>query len=140
MGRFTLLELPVSIRLKLAAGCLLALSWAVPVQAAFTLPGDAMRCTRSATLLNCADRFGNHYGIAQRGNDTLMRGFDTISGQTWAQTSTTYGRLQLFTGVASNGELWVGSSRRIGWNVVSRLSSSNGERERVNCNRMMGCR
>lgn len=124
---------------QLAAGGFLLLAFTSSAHAAFTLPGDAMGCTRSATLLNCTDRFGNHYGIAQRGNDTLMRGFDAISGQTWAQTSTTYGRLQLFTGVASNGELWVGSSRRIGWNVVSRFSSSNGERERVNCNRMMGC-
>lgn len=127
-------------RLKFAAGSLLALCMAIPVQAAFMLPGDAMRCTRSATLLNCTDRFGNHYGIAQQGSDTLMRGFDAISGHTWAQTSTTYGRLQLFTGVSSDGQLWVGSSRRIGWNVVGRLSSSSGERDRVNCNRLSGCR
>ena len=111
-----------------------------PVQAAFSLPGDAMRCTRTATLANCSDRFGNHYGIVQRGGDTLMRGFDVISGLTWAQTSTTYGRLVLFTGVSSDGEVWFGSSRRIGWNAVSRLSSSQGERERVSCNRISGCR
>ncbi|SDI39824.1 hypothetical protein SAMN05216588_11631 [Pseudomonas flavescens] len=108
--------------------------------AGLPLPGEAMRCTRSATLINCTDRLGNHYGIVQQGSDTLMRGFDVISGQRWAQTSISYGRLQLFTGVSSNGELWVGSSRRIGWNVVSRISSSRGERDRVNCNRMTGCR
>ncbi|GLX14805.1 hypothetical protein Pstr01_30440 [Pseudomonas straminea] len=116
--------------------CCLTLS----AQAAFTLPGDAMRCTRSATLLNCSDRFGNHYGMRQQGSDTLMRGFDVISGLSWAQTSTTYGRLQIFTGVSADGEVWFGSSRRIGWNVVSRLSSSQGERDRVNCNRLNGCR
>lgn len=124
---------------QLVMGSVLLLACALPAQAAFTLPGDAMRCTRSATLVNCSDRFGNHYGIVQQGSDTLMRGFDAISGQRWAQTSTTYGRLQLFTGISSNGELWVGTSRRIGWNVVSRFSSSKGERGRVNCNRMIGC-
>lgn len=112
----------------------------VSAHAAFTLPGDAMRCTRSAMLLNCTDRFGNHYGIVQQGNDTLMRGFDVISGFSWSQTSTTYGRLQLFTGVSADGRVWFGSSRRIGWNVVSRLSSSQGDRDRVNCNRLSGCR
>ncbi|SHM41063.1 hypothetical protein [Phytopseudomonas punonensis] len=125
--------------IKLAA-CLLLMMQALPSHAAFTLPGDAMRCTRSATLLNCTDRFGNHYGIVQRGNDTLMRGFDVISRLSWAQTSTTYGRLQIFTGVSADGQVWFGSSRRIGWNVVSRLSSSQGERDRVNCNRLNGCR
>ncbi len=123
-----------------SAICLLFVALALPAQAAFTLPGDAMRCTRSATLLNCTDRFGNHYGIVQQGNDTLMRGYDVISGLSWAQTSTTYGRLQLFTGVSADGQVWFGSSRRIGWNVVSRLSSSKGERDRVNCNRLSGCR
>ncbi|AEF22189.1 hypothetical protein [Pseudomonas fulva] len=112
----------------------------LPAHAAFTLPGDAMRCTRSAMLLNCTDRFGNHYGMLQQANDTLMRGFDVISGLSWAQTSTTYGRLQIFTGVSADGEVWFGSSRRIGWNVVSRLSSSQGDRDRVNCNRLNGCR
>ncbi|WP_411269324.1 hypothetical protein [Phytopseudomonas dryadis] len=130
----------MSICLKLVPGVLLACLWTLPAQAAFMLPGDAMQCVRSASVLNCTDRFGNHYGIVQRGNDTLMRGFDAISGQTWAQTSTTYGRLQLFTGISSSGELWVGSSRRIGWNVVSRFSSSQGERDRVSCNRISGCR
>ncbi|MEQ9727260.1 hypothetical protein ABRP29_16635 [Pseudomonas sp. WHRI 8822A] len=125
--------------ITLAAGLLLMVQ-ALPSYAAFTLPGDAMRCTRSATLLNCMDRFGNHYGIVQQGNDTLMRGFDVISGLSWSQTSTTYGRLQLFTGVSADGQVWFGSSRRIGWNVVSRLSSSQGDRDRVNCNRLSGCR
>jgi hypothetical protein len=118
----------------------LLLCLSLSAQAAFTLPGDAMRCTRSAMLLNCTDRFGNHYGIVQQGNDTLMRGFDVISGLSWSQTSTTYGRLQLFTGVSADGQVWFGSSRRIGWNVVSRLSSSQGDRDRVNCNRLSGCR
>jgi hypothetical protein len=112
---------------------------ALPAQAAFVLPGNAMKCTRSATLVNCTDRFGNHFGIVQQGSDTLMRGFDVISGQYWGQASTRYGRQQLLSGVTRSGEAWFGFSQRIGWNVISRVSSSEGSRGRVTCNRLIGC-
>jgi hypothetical protein len=125
--------------LRVLSGLLLMSMATSSGHAALVLPGNAMKCVRSAALVNCVDRFGNHYGIVQQGHDTWMRGFDAISGQSWSQVSTQYGRLQLFTGVTSTGDIWFGSSRRIGWNVLSRVTNSSGQRERVTCNRLIGC-
>jgi hypothetical protein len=36
--------------------------------------------------------------------------------------------LTFFTGLASDGEAWVGYSRRVGWTTLNRVSSSSGQR------------
>ncbi|MCQ4272365.1 glutamine synthetase [Pseudomonas kuykendallii] len=108
-------------------------------QARLLLPLPKTDCLRSANLLVCEDRLGNAYAVAKVGSDTYLRGYDSLSGRHWRQTSSRYGRLTFFSGIASDGEIWIGSSRRLGWNDVSRLSSSSGTRGSVTCNRLVGC-
>lgn len=48
--------------------------------------------------------------------------------------------VDFFTGLASNGEAWVGYSRRVGWTTLNRVSSSSGERFKLHCSLIEGCR
>ena len=120
--------------------CLALLLLAPAAQAQGFLPGTRpAECAYLRTVLACMDRLGNHYSVATGGNDTWLRGYDAASGRRWAQTNTRYGRLTFFSGIASDGEIWVGLSRNIGWTSVSRLSSSSGQRQRLTCGRVSGC-
>ncbi|MCU1735590.1 MULTISPECIES: glutamine synthetase [unclassified Pseudomonas] len=96
-------------------------------------------CNRSANLLACADRQGGYYSVQTQGATTYLRGYDALSERRWAQTNSRYGQLTFFTGIASDGEAWVGYSRRVGWTTLNRVSSSSGQRFNLRCNRLSGC-
>ena len=69
-------------------------------------------------------------------------GYDlgTVIGKRyWAQTNSRYGQLTFFTGLASDGEAWVGYTRRVGWTTINRFSSSGGASAKFTCSRMTGC-
>ncbi len=97
------------------------------------------KCTRSANLLACVDPDGNTYSVATAGSTTYMRGFEVSGKRYWAQTSSRYGQLTFFTGLASDGEAWVGYSRRVGWTTLNRFSSSGGSSGKFTCSRLTGC-
>ncbi|MFG0541612.1 glutamine synthetase [Pseudomonas sp. YQ_5] len=97
-------------------------------------------CTRSATLLACQDGKGNYYSVRTEGSTFYLRGYDFTTRRLWAQTNSRYGTLTFFTGLASDGETWVGYSRRVGWTTLNRVSSSSGERFKVHCSLIEGCR
>ncbi|NWB31485.1 glutamine synthetase [Pseudomonas gingeri] len=103
------------------------------------IPGPLASCTRSATLLACKDAAGNAYGVATVGKTIYLQGFEVIGKRYWAQTSSRYGQLTFFTGIASDGEAWVGYSRRVGWTTQNRFSSSGGLSRKFVCDRMVGC-
>ncbi|WHS60341.1 glutamine synthetase [Pseudomonas sp. G2-4] len=96
-------------------------------------------CTRSANLLACVDGQGNAYSVATTGSTIYLRGFEATSHRYWAQTNSRYGQLTFFTGLASDGESWVGYSRRVGWTTINRFSSSGGSTGKFVCGRMNGC-
>jgi hypothetical protein len=96
-------------------------------------------CTRSANLLACVDLQSNAYSVATAGNTTYLRGFEAVGRRYWAQTNSRYGQLTFFTGLASDGESWVGYSRRVGWTTLNRFSSSGGSQGAFTCGRMNGC-
>lgn len=96
-------------------------------------------CTRSANLLACSDGLGNYYSVATAGNTVYLRGFEADSRRIWAQTNSRYGQLTFFTGLASDGESWVGYSRRVGWTTLNRFSSSGGSSGKFICARVSGC-
>ncbi|WP_095148842.1 glutamine synthetase [Pseudomonas sp. Irchel s3a18] len=106
---------------------------------AFAQAPDLATCTRSANLLACMDRDGNAYSVATAGNTTYMRGFEVSGKRYWVQTSSRYGQLTFFTGLASDGEAWVGYSRRVGWTTLNRFSSSGGSSGKFTCSRLTGC-
>ena len=97
-------------------------------------------CTRSATLLACQDGKGNYYSVRTEGRTLYLRGYDFNSRRLWAQTKSRYGSLMFFTGLASDGEAWVGYSRRVGWTTLNRVSSSSGQRFNLHCSLIGGCR
>ena len=84
-------------------------------------------CTRSATLLACQDGKGSYYSVRTEGSTFYLRGYEHTSRRLWAQTNSRYGSLTFYTGLASDGEAWVGYSRRIGWTTLNRLdTTANG--------------
>jgi hypothetical protein len=96
-------------------------------------------CTRSANLLACVDGEGNAYSVNTAGSTIYLRGFDKAGNRYWAQTNSRYGQLTFFTGIASDGEAWVGYTRRVGWTTLNRFSSSGGSSAKFTCNRLTGC-
>ncbi|MGE8065738.1 glutamine synthetase [Pseudomonas sp. NPDC089569] len=96
-------------------------------------------CTRSANLLACVDGEGNAYSVNTAGSTIYLRGFEAAARRYWAQTSSRYGQLTFFTGIASDGEAWVGYNRRVGWTTINRFSSSGGTGGKFTCNRISGC-
>ncbi|WP_084378332.1 glutamine synthetase [Pseudomonas mucidolens] len=108
-------------------------------QANAQVPSPLANCTRSANLLACVDPEGNAYSVATHGNTTYLRGFEVLGKRYWAQTNSRYGQLTFFTGLASDGEAWVGYTRRVGWTTINRFSSSGGTSAKFTCNRLTGC-
>lgn len=117
---------------------LLSLSLMIAVDAWGQIPSLAT-CTRSANLLACVDPEGNAYSVNTVGSTIYLRGFEVLGKRYWAQTSSRYGQLTFFTGLASDGEAWVGYSRRVGWTTINRFSSSGGSSGKFTCSRITGC-
>ena len=102
-------------------------------------PSPLANCTRSANLLACVDPLGNAYSVATVASTTYLRGYEVIGKRYWAQTNSRYGQLTFFTGLASDGEAWVGYTRRVGWTTLNRFSSSGGASAKFTCSRITGC-
>ncbi len=136
-----MLELVRSLRNAMgnALKCaLLSLSLLITVDAWGQIPSLA-KCTRSANLLACVDHDGNAYSVNTVGSTLYLRGFEVAGKRYWAQTSSRYGQLTFFTGLASDGEAWVGYTRRVGWTTINRFSSSGGSSGKFTCSRITGC-
>ncbi|NSX07979.1 glutamine synthetase [Pseudomonas lini] len=117
---------------------LLSLSLLIAVDAWGQVPSLA-NCTRSANLLACVDADGNAYSVNTVDSTIYLRGFEVAGKRQWAQTNSRYGQLTFFTGIASDGEAWVGYNRRVGWTTINRFSSSGGSSGKFTCSRMTGC-
>ena len=117
---------------------LIMLSLMVAADAMAQIPSLA-KCTRSANLLACVDADGNAYSVNTVGSTIYLRGFETVGKRYWAQTNSRYGQLTFFTGIASDGEAWVGYNRRVGWTTINRFSSSGGSSAKFTCSRIAGC-
>ncbi|MGH8334002.1 MAG: glutamine synthetase [Pseudomonas fluorescens] len=117
---------------------LMSISLLVTVDAWAQIPSLA-QCTRSANLLACVDGDGNAYSVNTVGSTIYLRGYEAVGKRHWAQTNSRYGQLTFFTGLASDGEAWVGYNRRIGWTTINRFSSSGGSSGKFTCSRMTGC-
>lgn len=117
-----------------------ALLLCLPVAAqALPLSQGLALCTRSATLLACGDAQGNYYSVRIEGSTTYLRGYEVEGRRLWTQINSRYGQLTFYTGLASDGETWVGYSRKVGWTTFNRVSSSSGQRFKVRCERLSGC-
>lgn len=128
-------RIPMRIALKSA---LVTFSLLLAIDARAQIPNLAT-CTRSANLLACVDADGNTYSVNTVGSTIYLRGFEGVGKRYWAQTNSRYGQLTFFTGIASDGEAWVGYNRRVGWTTINRFSSSGGSSARFTCSRISGC-
>jgi hypothetical protein len=118
----------------------LALLVSACAMAAPPQPGKALAlCAQSANLLACHDAEGNAYSVATAGKTLWLRGYEAGSKRRWVQTNSRYGQLTFFSGLASDGEAWIGTIQRVGWTTISRVSSSSGTRTRIMCSRVTGC-
>ena len=126
---------PMRTALKLT---LMSVSLLLAVDAWAQIP-SLVKCTRSANLLACVDADGNAYSVNTVGSTIYLRGFERVGKRYWAQTNSRYGQLTFFTGIASDGEAWVGYNRRVGWTTINRFSSSGGSNARFTCSRITGC-
>lgn len=103
-------------------------------------PGNGLaQCTQSANLLACHDADGNVYSVATAGKTLWLLGYEAGSKRRWVQTNSRYDQLTFFTGLASDGEAWIGTIQRVGWTTISRVSSSSGTRTKIMCSRVTGC-
>ncbi|MDB5996235.1 MAG: hypothetical protein JWP42_3371 [Pseudomonas sp.] len=126
---------PMRIALKTA---LMSVSLLLALDALAQVPNLA-KCTRSANLLACVDADGNAYSVNTGGSTIYLRGVERAGKRYWAQTNSRYGQLTFFTGIASDGEAWVGYNRRVGWTTINRFSSSGGSSAKFTCSRITGC-
>ncbi|WP_322845334.1 glutamine synthetase [Pseudomonas sp. B33.4] len=125
--------------MKTALKCsLLSLGFLVAGDTWAQIPALAS-CTRSANLLACVDAEGNAYSVNTVGSTLYLRGFEKARQRYWAQTNSRFGQLTFFTGIASDGEAWVGYTRRVGWTTINRFSSSGGSSAKFTCSRIAGC-
>lgn len=102
-------------------------------------PPALASCTRSANLLACVDADGNAYSVNTVGKTLYLRGFEKSGKRYWAQTNSRFGQMTFFTGIASDGEAWVGYTLRVGWTTINRFSSSGGSSAKFTCSRLTGC-
>ena len=78
-------------------------------------------------------------GLSRVQDTIYLRGFEKDGNRYWAQTNSRFGQLTFFTGIASDGEAWVGYTRRVGWTTINRFSSSGGSSAKFTCSRITGC-
>jgi hypothetical protein len=125
--------------MKNALKCLALSALLLTVATAWGQTPALASCTRSANLLACVDADGNAYSVNTVGNTLYLRGFEKIGKRYWAQTNSRFGQMTFFTGIASDGEAWVGYTRRVGWTTINRFSSSGGSSAKFTCSRLSGC-
>ncbi|MEN0105307.1 MAG: glutamine synthetase [Pseudomonas sp.] len=121
---------------KTLCGVLLAVVFSLQASAGVAAPG----CVGIPGLLLCQDGAGNSYSLVSSGGDTYTHGLPTPGSRRWVQTASRYGQLTIFSGVASDSEVWLGRMQKVGWSTLSRVSSSRGGSQSVRCNRITGCR
>lgn len=64
-------------------------------------------CFGSSNLYSCNDiQSGNSYQVNKFGNTTNMNGYNSRTGSTWNQNSTTFGNTTYQNGTSSNGNAW----------------------------------
>lgn len=64
-------------------------------------------CFGSETMYSCNDiQSGNTYQVNKFGNSTTMNGYNSRTGSTWNQNSSTYGNITYQNGTSSNGKAW----------------------------------
>ena len=84
-------------------------------------------CVGTGTYKSCTDASGNHYTVNKFGNQTVVNGSNSNTGNTWSQTSTHMGDMTITNGRAADGKTWHSTSHRLGDMVIQNGTDSDGE-------------
>lgn len=95
-------------------------------------------CFGSAAYKTCYDDNGNSYNIQHYGNTTNMTGYNSNTGSTWSQNSTTFGNSTFTNGTAADGNSWNMQQRRVGNSTFYSGTDSDGNAFSGSCN-AFGC-
>jgi len=71
-------------------------------------------CYGTGNLYNCNDPSGNSYNVQRYGNTTNTQGYNSGTGSSWSQNSTTVGNTTYHNGTAANGNSWSGTTSTYG--------------------------
>lgn len=86
----------------------------------------AAGCIGSGSLQTCYDNSGNSYTVQRLGNNTYVQGYNSQTGSTWNQQSTTMGNTTFHSGEASNGQNWDMTQQQMGGGYQS-FSGTNSK-------------
>jgi hypothetical protein len=98
----------------------------------------AAGCIGSGSFQTCTDSSGNSYSVNRIGNTTFTNGYNSDTGSTWNQTSTTIGNTTFHNGTAADGGTWHGTSTKIGDMTINSGTDSNGNSYHSTCTKY-GC-
>lgn len=110
---------------------LLAVALALPTFASAS-------CFGSGSYQTCTDSSGNSYSVQRYGNTTYTQGYSGSTGNSWSQTSSTYGSTTYHNGTAANGNSWSGTSSTYGGTTTYQGIDSRGNFYNRTCN-AYGC-
>lgn len=69
-------------------------------------------CVGTEQIKTCTDAQGNTYTVQRFGNQTVMNGYNTQTGNSWTQNSQTYGNQTYTQGQAADGSSWSMTQQR----------------------------
>jgi len=95
------------------------------------------QCIGSGSFQTCTDTSGNSYTINRMGNSTFMNGYNSRTGSTWSQDSTTIGGTTFHNG-QTNGRSWNSIENNVGGQRFINGTDSRGNSFSKTCNQF-GC-
>lgn len=95
-------------------------------------------CVGTNMYQNCYDQSGNNYQVQRYGNTTLVQGSNAQTGNTWSQTSQTYGNTTHHYGTAADGNQWNSTTQTFGNQSHTYGTDSRGNTFSTTCNQF-GC-
>jgi hypothetical protein len=101
-------------------------------------PAAFAGCFGTGSFKTCTDNSGNSYNVQRYGNTTNVQGFNSGTGSSWNQRSTTIGNTTFHNGTSASGNSWNGTTQRIGNTVINSGTDSRGNVYRSTCN-SYGC-
>lgn len=101
-------------------------------------PAAFAACVGSGSFQTCTDGSGNHYNVNRFGNMTSVQGYNSNTGSSWNQHSTTLGNTTFHNGTSADGGSWNGTSTRIGNTIFNSGTDSDGNPYSSTCSQY-GC-
>jgi len=108
------------------------------VLAAFAGGPAQANCVGTNAMQSCFDDKGNSYQVQRFGNTTTVQGSNAQTGNTWNQTSQTFGNTTQHFGTASNGNTWNSTTQTLGNQTHTYGTDSRGNTFSKTCNQY-GC-